>query len=125
MPASPVVAKSFDIDELFAKRVRTVTIPVTESESIWVKYKPDALDKKLQAMIAEAENDDAAAMLMVELLAEWSLTKGGEPYPITVENLEALGLPIMVTISALVQEDFETNVQMGKAKEPSRESNGD
>lgn len=125
MPASPVVAKTFDIDELFAKRVRTVTIPVTKDESMWVKYKPDALTKQLQATIASGNNDDAASTLLYGLLEEWSLTRGGEPFPITVENLEALGLAIMLTIATIVQEDFNDNVQMGKAKEPSRESNGD
>lgn len=124
MPA-PVVAKSFDIDELFAQRVRTVSIPVTATESMWVKYKPDAFTKQVQAELTDANGLDAAALLMAQLLTEWSLTKGGEPYPITPENLEALGMPILLTIATLVQDDFSDNVQMGKAKEPSKESSGD
>jgi hypothetical protein len=115
MPAATKTpGKTIDLADLFAKRVREVEIQVTDDESIWVKYKPDALNKKLQAAIAAAESEDAAALLMVELLTDWSLTMGGEPYAITVENLEDLGLPLLVTIAAIVQEDFNTNVQMGK-----------
>lgn len=113
MPA-PSTGKTIDLADLFAKRVRTVEIAVTDTESITVTYKPDALNKKLQAAIAAAANEDAAAVLMVNLLTAWDLTKDGEPYAINVENLEDLGLPLLVTIAAIVQEDFNKNVQMGK-----------
>lgn len=107
--------KTIDLAAIKMKRVRTVVIELAPGEDLEVRYKPDELTMRLQEEIAEAKDQDSAAMLMVKLLCGWNLTVDGAPYPITVDNLHALGLPILLMIATTVQEDFNTNVQLGKS----------
>lgn len=117
MPATTgTIGKTIDLADLLQRRVRTVEIDIGDGsgETFWVKYKPDALTKEMQREIRDAEAEDTMALILLSFLADWSLTVDGKPFPITAENLEALGLPLQMAISAIVQEDFN-NQTLGKA----------
>lgn len=109
--------KTIELSDLFARRVQSVEIQITDEpgDSFTVTYKPDAFTKALQAELKAAEAEDTAALLLVRLIVRWSLTVDGEAYPVTIENLEALGYPLLMAISAVVQADFNERFTPGKA----------
>ena len=80
-----------------------------------VTYRPDAFTKELQAKLQAAEAEDSAALLMVNLISNWSLTSGGQAYEVTVDNLEALGFPLLGAISNAVMDDFSARFELGKS----------
>lgn len=125
MPAT--TEKTIELADLLKRRVRTVEIDINDGsgETFWVKYKPDALTKDAYAEIQAAEGADTAAALLMSFLSGWSLTVGGDPYAITAENLEALGFPLQMAISAVVWKDFNDNA-LGKSMllESPKASNG-
>jgi hypothetical protein len=108
--------KTVELSELFARRVQTVEIEITPEpgDTFSVTYKPDAFTKAVQAEIQAAETEDAASVLLLRLIAKWSLVVDGEPYPVTKENLEALGFPLLMAISTVVNEDFNSRINLGK-----------
>jgi hypothetical protein len=114
MPAT-TTGKTIELKDLLARRVRTLEIAIGDDtgETFWVKYTPEALTKQLQADLADVDGPDSAAMLLASFIRAWSLTVDGEPYPITQENLQALGLPLLMSISTLVWEDFNAHA-LGK-----------
>ena len=116
MPVSANGQKTIELSDLFARRVQTVKIQITEEagDTFSVTYKPDAFTKKLQADLAVAPSEDAMAVLLTGLIQKWDLTVGGEPYAVTAENLEALGLPLMTTISSVLMDDFNNRLSLGK-----------
>lgn len=118
----------FELSDLITKRVRTVEIPVTETESLAVRYSPDAMTPRvwadLQAWVranAEREADpfDVAAYVIVPLVRGWDLTADGVPYPVTVEHVVALGLPLVAAISGALMADFNTGRDTRDAKKGS------
>lgn len=121
------VGKTIELSDFFARRVRTVEIEIGDDtgDTFWVKYKPDALTKKVQAEIDAAEGVDTFSVLLETLLAGWSFTVDGEPYAVTRDNLEALGLPALRVISAAVTQDVNEQA-MGKAMSTAQppDSNG-
>ena len=105
--------RPIDIGDLFAKRARLVEIGERDDEKFVVGYSPDRYTMEVHARLQlmsenkeEAAQFDAVSELMVSLISEWDLTVDGEPYPITKENLMALGLPLVGAISEAVQADF-------------------
>lgn len=111
--------KTIELADLLRRRVRTVEVQIGDDtdETFWIKYRPDALTKQLQADLQASEDSERTAMLLVSFLVDWSLTVDGEPFAITAENVEALGLPLQMTISAVVWEDFNAHA-LGKAMSP-------
>lgn len=115
----------FELSDLIAKRVRTVTIPVTETEGLAVRYSPDAMTPavwaRLQGWVREqaeqtADPFDVARYVIVPLVRDWDLTVDGEPYPVTVENVVNLGLPLVAAISAKLMADFNEGRDMSGPK---------
>lgn len=115
MPSTTATRRPIEISDLFSRRARRVSIGWGdgEDETFTVGYHPDRYTMEVHARLQmmneaseEATQFDAVAELMVSLLSEWDLTADGAPYPITKENLMALGLPLMGAISEAVQADF-------------------
>jgi len=105
----------FELSDLITKRVRTVAIPVTADETFAVRYSPDAMTpdvwSNLQGWVKanadqEADPFAVATYVIVPLVKGWDLTSGGEPYPVTVENVVALGLPLVAAIAGAIMTDF-------------------
>lgn len=115
--------RPIDIGDLFAKRARRVSIGWGdgEDEAFTVGYHPDRYTMEVHArlqLMNESDGLDAMADLMATLISEWDLTEDGAPYPITKENLMALGLPLMGAISEAVQADFTLGKRTGTKSEP-------
>lgn len=124
MPATS--EKTWDIDDLLARRVRTVAIKALpdSDETLAIRYSPDAFSGKLitefNQAIASADDDaeaseTAMAEMSAKLIRGWSLTSGGKPLPVAVETLKALGLLLMAAIFEAINTDYAANVDLGKA----------
>lgn len=105
----------WELSALIEKRKRTVEIPVTADDTLAVTYSPDAMTPdvwaKLQGWVtsnreADADPFDVATYVIVPLIKGWDLTVDGAPYPISVENVVALGLPLVAAISGALMTDF-------------------
>lgn len=105
----------YELSDLIARRVRTVEIAVTETESLSVRYSPDAMTPEVWARLqgwvkASADKDadpfEVAEYVIAPLLKSWDITVDGEPYPITPEHIAALGLPLVGALSAALMADF-------------------
>lgn len=136
MPATETKPeKTWDIDELLSRRVRTVSIQAIQDEpdaTFTVRYSPDAFSGKLlgdfnQAMSLAADDPDASETAMAEMSAKlirgWSLTSGGNPLPVAVETLKAMGLLLMAALFEAINTDYAANFDLGKAPE-NKESTG-
>ena len=118
----------FELVDLITKRERTVAIPVTATDDLAVRYSPDAMTPAVWANLqswvkanAEKEADpfDVAAYVIVPLVRGWDLTVEGAPYAITVENVVALGLPLVAAISSALLADFHAGRDTRDAKKGS------
>lgn len=118
----------FELSDLITRRMRTVEIPVTETECLTVRYSPDAMTPLVWANLqgwvrANAEKDadpfEVARYVIVPLVRTWDITVEGEPYAITVENVVALGLPLVAAISDALMRDFNAGRDMAGPKERS------
>jgi hypothetical protein len=120
MPAKTTApAKSMDIDilDLFEKRARVVEVTLGDEpgETFTVRYKPDAYSKSMIARVQNLEDEsETPAEVLEELLTGWSLKSGGKPYPLTRENIDALGYLIQIMTLNAVQADYSGQDVMGK-----------
>lgn len=106
-----------ELTDLFSRRARKVQVVWGDGpdDCLTVTYKPDKFTNALNAEMQKAsETDGATAMatLLCALVADTDITEDGKPFPLTPENLERLGLPLLVAISEAVQDDFS----LGKRK---------
>jgi hypothetical protein len=104
----------FDIGNLAAKHAKHRFI--FEGEDIDIGYRPHLITPELRAQwtreVQEPEVEGAEkntpgdydCKMLSKVLTEWNLTEGGEPLPLTYENL--LRLPDSLTIR-IRQELFE------------------
>lgn len=101
-----------DLYDLMTRRGRALTISVgpEPTDTISVRYKPDAYTKEIEAKILAANQSSAPARGIADGLAAlldwWDLTAGGNPFPLTPENIEAIGLPICQLIWNAINADF-------------------
>lgn len=120
--------KTIELADLFGRRVRTVAVQFTDddADTFEVTYSPDVFTKQFQAEMAAAESEDVAALSLHRLLKRWNLTVEGEPWPLTVENVEALGFSLIRLIVGVIQADMTAHVTPGKATStaPSAVSSG-
>ena len=116
----------FELSDLITKRVRTVAIPVTADETFAVRYSPDAMTPdvwaNLQGWVKANADQDAdpfavATYVIVPLVKGWDLTVEGQPYPVTIENVVGLGLPLVAAIAGALKPIDEDDRE--GAKEPS------
>ena len=93
-----------------------------------MRYSPDAMTPdvwgNLQTWVkANAEQDAdpfaVATYVIVPLVKGWDLTVDGEPYPVTVENVVGLGLPLVAAIAGALMTDFNSGRDMSGPKGPS------
>lgn len=73
----------------------------------------DALDK-LKAMGDTDDPEAALKQIFLSVVAKWDVTSNGQPVPLSVEGLDAIGLPswrITQILSAIISE-----VHVGEAK---------
>lgn len=105
-----------DLKDLYAGRQRRLTVDLGENEdgealSLSFKWSPEKYTKQVHAALQEArETRDAfviAEAVIVPLVTWWDLTDAGKPYPITTENVEALGLFIEMQMMFAIEGDFE------------------
>ncbi len=105
-----------DLKDLYAGRQRRLTVDLGENEageplSLALKWSPEKYTKQVHAALQEArETRDAfliAEAVIVPLVTWWDLTDGGEAYPITTANVEALGLFIGMQMMLAIEADFE------------------
>ncbi len=105
-----------DLKDLYAGRQRRLTVDLGENEdgealSLAFKWSPEKYTKQVHAALQEArETRDAfliAEAVIVPLVTWWDLTDGGEAYPITTANVEALGLFIGMQMMLAIEADFE------------------
>ncbi|HEY7030226.1 MAG TPA: hypothetical protein VH482_02815 [Thermomicrobiales bacterium] len=111
--------KPIELSELFARRERSVAIVFGEADEdrFFVRYRPDRFTATVNAGLGEALAADqigATADLLTMLISGWDIAEGGEPFPVTRENLESLGLPLMALVERAIRDDFS----MGKATSP-------
>jgi len=118
----------FELSDLITKRVRTVAITVTADETFAVRYSPDAMTPdvwaNLQGWVKANADQDAdpfavATYVIVPLVKGWDLTVEGQPYPVTIENVVGLGLPLVAAIAGALMTDFNRGRDMSGPKEPS------
>lgn len=116
MPAA-TTEKTIDIDALFQRRIRKVEIQIGDGTddvfAVW--YRPDSFTFEIRDRMNATENDVERAEALSTLIDKWSLTSKGAPYPITIDNLKALGIPLMTAILQVMEHDFTQNVLLGKA----------
>lgn len=140
MPATATkpTEKTWDINDLFAKRVRRVEIPIGRgaTETFWVGYSPDAFSPKVfaefkGAMAGAGDDDtgqvaeDVMAEMSVKLIRSWSLTVGGEPFEVSVDNFKRLGIALMGEMFEAVNTDYARTIDAGKVlSESPQDSNG-
>lgn len=105
-----------DLKDLYAGRQRRIDLALGENEdgeplSLAFKWSPEKYTKQVHAALNDArESRDAfliAEAVIVPLVTWWDLTDAGKPYPITTENVEALGLFIEMQMMFAIEADFE------------------
>jgi len=83
--------------DLVAKRVKTITVDLG-GDTLTLGYSPDALTKTMLAEVEagtiEKDPFKVAEAVIVPMVKTWDLEDGKKPYPIDVEHVAALGLPI-------------------------------
>lgn len=100
-----------EFDDLVAKRMRSVYVPLGQDFGVTLEWNPDAMTPEVYEALpteADAGNDPfvVADKVILPLVAGWSLRKGGKPFPVTKENVEGLGLQIVKRLNNALLTDF-------------------
>lgn len=96
-----------DLHELEAGRARLV-VPFRDLE-IAIEYHPERVTGRTMAALRRAQTDnDPTAIFgeLVSLIAEWDLTRDGEPVPITPDGVHSLGALVTMALILGILGDF-------------------
>lgn len=90
------------LSEFKSKRGKLETIDYGDGDSISFRWRPDRLDDDLFEALSEASESknpmEANKRVICAVVTEWDVTDQGMPYPITPENVGALGIFIQMDI---------------------------
>ncbi len=101
-----------DLYDLVNRNQRTVTVQIgpEPTDTITAVYQPDKYTVEAEAALTAAnragEFVKGAAEFLASILVRWDLTAGGEPFPVTPENINAIGFPIAKKIVDGLNADF-------------------
>lgn len=107
-----------EVKDAKQKRERKLEIPLNnEGDSLAIKWSPANLTPDVyEAIVAFVDRTKGAAqdplevarVIVVPLMTWWDLTDGGEPYPITAENVADFGVDWIRAVATAIQDDWQT-----------------
>jgi hypothetical protein len=91
-----------NLRDLQARRADVSAVIEGESEPLKFAYYPHKFTNTSQTRLTTATGLGALVDLLAELMIEWDLQMDGEPWPLTRDNLNALGIPVLTAIAKAI-----------------------
>lgn len=109
-----------NLSQIITKREATLRVKLTDdrADDVTVAYRPDLYTTAIEATITEANERRMVARATADalgaVLVSWDFDRDGEPFPLTPENITAIGFPIAKKIWDAIAADV--NGQTGDTK---------
>jgi hypothetical protein len=102
-----------ELNDLRLKRTRKLAVPINDGETLAIEWNPSNMTPetfaRMQEWFKNDEKDDpfeGAKYVICPLMTAWEITDGGEPYPITPENVAGLGLDFVIQAGNAIMADY-------------------
>ena len=83
-------------------------------------FRRDAMTPELEARAQAAEGGQGVAELVSALVVDWDLTEGGEPYPVTPENVRRLPYTFLIAVTQEITKEVASDPSLsGTSDAPS------
>lgn len=110
-----------ELNDLRLKRTRKLAVPINDGETLAIEWNPSNMTPetfaRMQEWFKNETKDDpfeGATYVICPLMTAWELTDGGEAYPITPENVSALGLDLVIQIGNAIMADYRITADTKK-----------